>query len=347
MASKYIKREEIESNAIIGFVESKRTKNEFCGKRVYEPQEISMLGEYSYIIVLVLYESRNILDICKKNSIPYEKLVLLDNYEWATGESMRKSPKLVREISSQYVIEEIERKMPLLYTQMKEIQIQASRYIVVSRNGFDLVEEDDPLQSEDFASKEYQTDYYRYRTFELVANEIIDNSINGSVAEVGVFRGFFSKLINKKFPNKSLYLFDTFESFDEEEFNEEVLAGRCTEDFYAAFLDTNEDKVLDIMPNREKCIIVKGLFPESAKGLEQEMFAFVSIDVDFEKSILEGLRFFYPKMNTGGIIFVHDYNNRFLEGVKKAVAKYESEIKKGLCKVPIADEGGTLVIVKY
>ena len=33
----------------------------------------------------------------------------------------------------------------------------------------------------------------------------------------------------------------------------------------------------------------KGMFPSTAVGLDDEDYAFVSIDVDFEKSILEGL----------------------------------------------------------
>lgn len=96
----------------------------------------------------------------------------------------------------------------------------------------------------------------------------------------------------------------------------------------------------------KKCIPRIGLFPESAKGLESKEFAFVSIDVDLEQSILEALRFFYPRLNSGGAMFVHDYNNRFLEGVKEAVKKYEKEIGQYLVKVPIADEGGTLIILK-
>ena len=50
-------------------------------------------------------------------------------------------------------------------------------------------------------------------------------------------------------------------------------------------------------------------------------------------------------MNTGGIIFIHDYNNRFLQGVKVAIDRYEKQYVS-LVKLPIADEGGTLVVYK-
>ena len=71
------------------------------------------------------------------------------------------------------------------------------------------------------------------------------------------------------------------------------------------------------MPNREKIICRKGLFPESLNGLE-ENFAFVSIDVDFEQAIFDGLEYFYPRLNRGGYILIHDYNSATLKGGKKS-----------------------------
>ena len=100
------------------------------------------------------------------------------------------------------------------------------------------------------------------------------------------------------------------------------------------------------MPYPHKCIIRKGLFPKTLAGLENEKYAFVSIDVDLKESILAGLQYFYPRLNKGGYIFLHDYNNYFLDGVKEAVRIYENEIGMRLMKVPYADEGGTLVICK-
>lgn len=38
--------------------------------------------------------------------------------------------------------------------------------------------------------------------------------LNGCVAEAGVFQGNFAKVINANFPDRKLYLFDTFEGFD-------------------------------------------------------------------------------------------------------------------------------------
>lgn len=45
-------------------------------------------------------------------------------------------------------------------------------------------------------------DYNRLATLELLIEEIKQNNINGELAELGVFKGNFSKWINKEFPDK-------------------------------------------------------------------------------------------------------------------------------------------------
>jgi len=345
-ALEYIKKQEINIDDIVGFIESTRSKDYFIGKKVFEPQEIVEKSEYDYILVCVKNVGREICSMCEAAHISMEKVVLIDNWEWLDGSRIDRLPeRCCRKIVDNGI--DVPKIFPQLYeTFMKEQEIQISRYKIISRNGYDLCEENAPMLSEEFNTIQYQTDYFRYRTFELVANEIIKNKICGNVAEVGVFRGAFSKLINVKFKDRKLYLFDTFESFDVEEFRYELEAGRVPEEFFEGFKNTNVRLVLDSMVYPEMCVIKKGFFPETAVGLENEEYAFVSIDVDFERSILEGLRYFYPRLNEGGVIFIHDYNNRFLEGVKKAVSTYENEIEKLLPKVPLADEGGTLVLIK-
>ena len=67
--------------------------------------------------------------------------------------------------------------------------------------------------------------------------------------------------------------------------------------------------------------------------------------MDFEESIYSCIEYFYPRLNEGGYIFVHDYNDS-LAGVEAAIDKYERENDMILCKVPICDAHGTLVITK-
>ena len=57
-------------------------------------------------------------------------------------------------------------------------------------------------------------DYVRYATLGLCYEEITAKEIKGNVAELGVYKGDFAKRLNLLFPEKKLYLFDTFEGFN-------------------------------------------------------------------------------------------------------------------------------------
>lgn len=56
------------------------------------------------------------------------------------------------------------------------------------------------------------------------------------------------------------------------------------------------------MKHRDNCIIKKGWFPSVMEDVE-DTFAFVSIDMDLYRPILEGLRYFYPRLAVGGILW--------------------------------------------
>ena len=101
--------------------------------------------------------------------------------------------------------------------------------------------------------------------------------------------------------------------------------------------------MLSVLPHPERAVIRRGLFPQTAEGLEGERFALVSLDADLEESTLSGLRWFLPRMSAGGYLLLHDYNNPKLPGVKRALRRYEAEAGR-VRAVPISDVNGTLVI---
>ena len=76
----------------------------------------------------------------------------------------------------------------------------------------------------------------------------------------------------------------------------------------------------------------------------EDTFAFVSLDCDWEESLYQGLKYFYPRLREGGYIMVHDYNN-VLECAKKALQRYEKECGR-VPKVPICDAQGSIILTK-
>ena len=190
-------------------------------------------------------------------------------------------------------------------------------------------------ERERIAGPESENDYVRLKTLEALCRRL--NDIPGAAAELGVYRGGFARWINRLLPERRLYLFDTFEGFDEKE------SAGCGEGFVGAHRNTAAEAVLTSLPHPERALIRKGLFPQTAEGLEGERFALVSLDADLEQSTYSGLCWFLPRMEPGGYLLLHDYDNPKLPGVKRALERFEKEQGR-LCAVPLCDVNGTLVI---
>ena len=192
--------------------------------------------------------------------------------------------------------------------------------------------------------------YVRNCALDLVSREIAVRNIPGAVAELGVFRGDFAALMNRRFPDRTIYLFDTFTGFLEEDIRADqvgddqgVYSVRSRVDT-GGFCKTSVDIVMKKMAHPEKCVIRCGAFPETALGLEDVDFAFCSIDVDLFRPTMSGLEFFYRRLSPGGYLFIHDYNNHHFRGVEAALQQFRA--RNEIALFPLPDAGGTAVIIK-
>lgn len=205
------------------------------------------------------------------------------------------------------------------------------------------------FESDNLFFKVNQLSYYEERDVRVnwvkaFAQFAKDEKLEGNVAECGVYKGDFSIYINKFFPDKIMYLFDTFEGFSECDVKIEQKMGNSAFlnsgfNQSGCFSSTTADLVLSRMPNKEKCVIRKGYFPESAAGLQDQEFCFVNLDMDLYNPQLEGLRFFYDRMVNKGVILLHDYYHPNLPGVKAAVDDFRRERgNDNIVLFPIGDE---------
>lgn len=141
---------------------------------------------------------------------------------------------------------------------------------------------------------------------------------------------------------RQLYLFDTFEGFDisEEQYDQQNhgLA------YHRDVSDTTLEAVMKRMLNPDHCITRKGLFPDTAVGLEDEKYSFVSIDTDLYKPIKSGLEYFYDRLSPGGFIFVHDYNNTAFPGAREAVNEFSTS--RSVPFIPVSDWFGSAIFRK-
>lgn len=144
------------------------------------------------------------------------------------------------------------------------------------------------------------------------------NKIDGDMAEVGVYRGGSARIICKAKADKSLYLFDTFEGLPD------VLDVDKKETYYKGQYFAPFEFVKKSLSREKNVEIYKGFFPDTAGPIKNKKFSFVNLDVDIYKSTLDCLKFFYSRMNKGGIIMSHDYITDGKEdgGVKKAFDEF-------------------------
>ena len=186
----------------------------------------------------------------------------------------------------------------------------------------------------------------RLISLELASREIYKNGVAGSVAEVGVYRGYFAEYINEFFYDRKFYLFDTFSGFDNRDIEIEQKNHYSHFTSGELFMDTDISIVLDKMRYKDNCRFIKGYFPDSAINLPEETFCFVHLDTDLYAPILAGLRYFYPKLSAGGYIFIHDFNGLTCKGVRRAVKEFCDEVGIGYVCLPDSIEKGTAVITK-
>lgn len=177
----------------------------------------------------------------------------------------------------------------------------------------------------------------------LLLRTIIENEIKGELAELGVYKGETAKLIHHYCPERTLNLFDTFEGFAEKDIfqeNEQIRNSNSINNFK----DTSIDLILNFIdPKNSNVVVYKGYFPKTIdKKLEQTIFSFVHLDADLFEPTRNGLEFFYPRISTGGIILIHDYNS--WPGCRKAVDEFFRSKKE--YPIPMPDKSGSAIIIK-
>jgi hypothetical protein len=140
--------------------------------------------------------------------------------------------------------------------------------------------------------------------------------IAGDAAEIGVWKGEGAALICRLLPGSTVYLFDTFAGFPAT-----MKSDRDQKWPPFQWGDTSEDEVRQAIQPASNFRLVKGVFPDSAAGL-QPALKFVHIDVDLYKSTLAALEWAWPLLVPGGVILDDDYKCPSCPGALAAVNEF-------------------------
>lgn len=156
-------------------------------------------------------------------------------------------------------------------------------------------------------------------------------SLEGYIAEVGVFRGGSAKIICEAMKKhgiaKKLLLFDTFAGMPK--VNKQLDQHREGD-----FKNTSLPEVMERLKAYNACEFYPGFFPDSASKHVLERFAFAHIDVDIHSSVLNCCEWFYPRMARGGIMLFDDYGTKSCAGAKKAVDDFFADKKEAVIYSP-------------
>lgn len=184
-----------------------------------------------------------------------------------------------------------------------------------------------------------RVDLVRLVMFIENARRLEDEGIAGSLAELGVYKGTTAKLLHALLPQRTLWLFDTFEGFDARDLARE---GSAQESGFR-FNDTSVEAVRRYLGAAERVRLCKGRFPETAAMVPaDERFALVHLDADLHKPTADALAFFYPRMAPGGFMILHDYGSGAWPGIVEAVDTFFADKPESIVRIP--DKSGTAIV---
>lgn len=212
-----------------------------------------------------------------------------------------------------------------------------------------IVSLDDPSKRD---PEDFQLDAWdntRRDAWLLLLDSLERRGVPGDLAELGVFEGVTARFLRRFFPDRTLRLFDTFAGFSDADLNREsnrahaAVSGRMFKgvdpDRVRRFIEKPGHRVEPIGVIR----CYPGHFPDTLdEAARSARYAFVHLDADLYEPTRAGLAFFYPRVNEGGFVLVHDYNA--WPGARRAVDEFAND--HGLVPVPLPDKSGSALILK-
>ncbi len=165
-------------------------------------------------------------------------------------------------------------------------------------------------------------------------------NIIGDIWECGVYKGGTAAMMaavlrDSGHSGKSLFLFDTFQGMPETDAEKDLHRK-------GDFRDTSVETVRSYVGSGDLCILRQGLIPDTFIGLESAKIAFAHVDLDIYKSILDCLKFIWPRLTLGGFIVFDDYGFASCPGARVAV----DEFFAGSACVPLCLPTGQAVVFK-
>jgi O-methyltransferase len=162
--------------------------------------------------------------------------------------------------------------------------------------------------------------------------ELLKRTMNltGDIAECGVYRGGtlipIAYYVKQHRIQKKVVGFDSFEGFGSSiHFDLSIGGLDGSEKRVGGFGDTSYTRLrekIDYLGLKQYVELVPGYFEKTLPLLPDQKFCFVHLDCDTHDSYRCCLEFFYPRVVSGGIILLDEYNDPFWPGCNLAVDNF-------------------------
>ena len=155
--------------------------------------------------------------------------------------------------------------------------------------------------------------------------KVLQKNIDGEIVEFGCYVGttslFIRRLLNAYSSDKTFHVYDSFEGLPDKSAQDSSPVG---DNFKSGELGASKKQLLEQFhkASLRPPVIHKGWFDQLSDKDVPEKISFAFLDGDFYNSIIDSLRFVYPRMQKGGVIAIDDYQREALPGVERAVRDF-------------------------
>lgn len=170
-----------------------------------------------------------------------------------------------------------------------------------------------------------------HRRFALQQLLRLTSHIPGDTAECGVYKGCGSYIIldskKKSSFDRVHHIFDSFEGLSNP-------SGKDGEYWTANDLSFEESLVRKNLIKFNNVEFYGGWIPSRFDEVQECTFSFVHVDVDLYKPTLDSIRFFYQRINTGGIFVCDDYGFLTCPGATAAMDEFLLSKQEKMISLP-------------
>ncbi len=176
------------------------------------------------------------------------------------------------------------------------------------------------------------------RVFSLIqaVDYVVNNNIEGSIVECGVWKGgsamTIAAVLKEHGDERELYLYDTYEGMTAPTKHDVSVSGQSARDKFDklktsdnssewCFSSLNEVKAN--LKGFQNIHFIQGKVEDTIPETMPEKISLLRLDTDFYESTKHELDHLFPLLSPGGVIIIDDYGH--WQGSKKAVDEYWKE----------------------